>query len=217
MNINIINGRKAGDIFGKITSFQWNGKAVVDYIISSSELLPSITSMRVGNYNPFISDHCPLFIRLNTNNTTVAPIKGTLLERPIHFSFRETDKVKLIETLKNQEFSDKLNFCHYVNEENAENLATEITAILIDATKASGIKLKQGNSNHNAPWFDNECQSLKKSIKRKCKKLKHMVDNNLLNLEIMNENKKLKTLVKMKKNAYKRCILENMVTNKKDQ
>ena len=217
LNINIINGRKAGDIFGKITSFQWNGKAVVDYIISSSDLLPSITSMRVGNYNPFISDHCPLFIRLNTNNIAVAPVKGTLFERPIHFRFRETDRVKLIETLKNQEFSDKLNFCHCVSEENAENLATEITDILIDATKASGIKLKQGNSNHNAPWFDNDCQSLYKSIKRKCKQLKHMVDNNLLNLDIMNENKKLKTLVKMKKNAYKCGILENMVINKKDQ
>ena len=28
----ILNGRKVGDIFGKYTSFQWNGCSVVDYV-----------------------------------------------------------------------------------------------------------------------------------------------------------------------------------------
>ena len=100
LNLNILNGRKTGDIFGNITSFQWNGKAVVDYIIPSSELHPSFASMKVGNYNPFISDHCPLFFKLNTNNTTVDSIKEKLFERPIRFRFREADKAKLMETLK---------------------------------------------------------------------------------------------------------------------
>ena len=41
-------GRKNGDIFGNIISFQWNWKAVVDYIICSSALYPFILSMKYG-------------------------------------------------------------------------------------------------------------------------------------------------------------------------
>ena len=33
----IVNSRKSGDIFGKYTSFQWNGSRVVDYVISERE------------------------------------------------------------------------------------------------------------------------------------------------------------------------------------
>ena len=34
-NMIIMNGRKTGDPWGKITSYQWNGRAVVDYVIVS--------------------------------------------------------------------------------------------------------------------------------------------------------------------------------------
>ena len=46
----IINGRKTGDLFGKNTSYQWNGKAVVDYTIASMEIFDDITFFKVGNY-----------------------------------------------------------------------------------------------------------------------------------------------------------------------
>ena len=32
----ILNGRKVGDLFGKYTSFQWNGSSVVDYVLASN-------------------------------------------------------------------------------------------------------------------------------------------------------------------------------------
>ena len=56
-NLVIINGRKTGDPFGKITSYQWNGKSVVDYATSSSDIFTDITFFKVGNYSPWISDH----------------------------------------------------------------------------------------------------------------------------------------------------------------
>ena len=34
LNLVILNGRKAGDLFGKCTSFQWNGASVVDYVLT---------------------------------------------------------------------------------------------------------------------------------------------------------------------------------------
>ena len=39
LNPVIISGRKIWDPFGKITSYQWNGKFVVDYTTSSSDIL----------------------------------------------------------------------------------------------------------------------------------------------------------------------------------
>ena len=61
-----LNGRKNGDPFGEITSYQWKGKAVDDYVISSLELFDSITYFKMGDYSPFISDHCPRFYEMHS-------------------------------------------------------------------------------------------------------------------------------------------------------
>ena len=59
-NLVILNGRKTGDPWGKITSYRWNGTAVVDYVIISSDIFSKITHFKVGDYSPSVSDHCPL-------------------------------------------------------------------------------------------------------------------------------------------------------------
>ena len=38
LDLNIVNGRKTGDPFGKFTCFKWNGNSVVDYLITSSSV-----------------------------------------------------------------------------------------------------------------------------------------------------------------------------------
>ena len=35
LDLNILNGRNSGDIFGDFTSFQWNGNSLIDYVITS--------------------------------------------------------------------------------------------------------------------------------------------------------------------------------------
>ena len=67
LNMIITNGRKTGHPFGKITKYQWNGQAAIDYAISSFELLNKIIYFKVGGYSPFISDHCPLFFEVHSN------------------------------------------------------------------------------------------------------------------------------------------------------
>ena len=44
----IANGRKSGDLFGKLTCHQWNGSSVADYLVTSN--IDQITRFRVGNY-----------------------------------------------------------------------------------------------------------------------------------------------------------------------
>ena len=67
--MNILNGRKTGDVFGKTTSFQCNGNGVADYVISSQDLFPRIPQFKFGDYNPWVSEHCPLLYKLNVKNT----------------------------------------------------------------------------------------------------------------------------------------------------
>ena len=66
LNMIILNGRKNGDLFGKFTLFQWNGKAVVDYVIVPTDLFDDVVSFNVGNYSPFLSDHCLIAYEIKT-------------------------------------------------------------------------------------------------------------------------------------------------------
>ena len=51
LNMVILNGRKPGDIFGKYTSFHWNGKeVVVDYGIVPADIFENISFFYVGSY-----------------------------------------------------------------------------------------------------------------------------------------------------------------------
>ena len=59
----ILNGRKVGDLYGAYTSFQWNGSSVVDYVLASNSIYSSVSYFKVGNYIPWLSDHCALRYR----------------------------------------------------------------------------------------------------------------------------------------------------------
>ncbi len=61
LDLNIVNGRKTGDVFGKYTCFKWNGNSVVDYLITSSSVFQKNSIFEVGEFLPWLSDHCPLW------------------------------------------------------------------------------------------------------------------------------------------------------------
>ena len=70
LNLIIVNGRKTGDLFGKITSFQWNGNSAIDYVITEHEYFDKIAWLQVGNYLPWISDHCAVHFQIVLRNMT---------------------------------------------------------------------------------------------------------------------------------------------------
>ena len=63
----IVNGRKVGDLFGNYTSHQWNGSRVVDYLITSSSHFDNIFNFSIGEFIPWLSDHCPLYTKIVIN------------------------------------------------------------------------------------------------------------------------------------------------------
>ena len=63
----ILNGRRVGDLSGKLTSHQWNGSAVVDYFLSPNEFIKNIPKFKIGQFIPWLSDHCPLHTTISVN------------------------------------------------------------------------------------------------------------------------------------------------------
>ena len=142
-NLVIINGRKTGDPLGKITSYQWNGKSVVDYAISYSDIFTDITSFKVGNYSPWISDHCPLFFVIHKRGNYDLKEKGSQFEKaPDHFYFRDVDKETFLNTLKSPEFTSKIQefLSHSTDNMNPQKLVLNITNTLLNACTSAGIK-----------------------------------------------------------------------------
>ena len=87
-----------------------------------------------------------------------------------------------------------------------QRLASEITSILLDACELAEIKpvkIKNPISGSSKPWFDKDCQKLKNSIKKNCKKLRNNKSDITIQEKISSENKQLKKLLKKKEKDYK--------------
>ena len=126
----ILNGRKTGDIFGKYTSIHWNGKAVVDYGVVPAEMYDDVCSFSVGNYSPFLSDHCPIFFEIRASSRR-KPIPATnLKESPKFFKIKIEDHEKLVNTLKTPDMETRLS--SLMNQIiGPQELASEITNIIL--------------------------------------------------------------------------------------
>ena len=49
---------------GKATYFNYSGVSINDYCICSASFLKYITSFHVGDFDPNLSDHCPITVKI---------------------------------------------------------------------------------------------------------------------------------------------------------
>ena len=218
-NLIILNGRKTGNPWGKLTSFQWNGSALVDYVLASIDLYNDITSFKVGDYSPWVSDHCPLLFEMTPKNVLKEDKMEKLGELPKAFILSLEDRAKFVETLKSPDMVQKVDSISSSVNIGSQELTTKITDLLIETCDKAGIKPKKQNHRGKArePWFDKECEELKNSIKRKCRKLRQNPRDKDLNICILKDNKLLKKLIKRKKEDYKLGIIQDMNLKKGDK
>ena len=146
-----------------------------------------------------MSGHCPLSFEMMVS-TTLKEIEMEKLEKsPTSFHIGPEDQTKFIETLKLPAMIEKLTSIGLSEKADPQGLTTKITDVLIETCDKGGIKpktLKQGDKSHE-PWFDNEFEDLKNSIKRKCRKLRKT--QKALHNNILNDNKLWKKLIKRKR------------------
>ena len=213
-----MNGRTIGDPFGDFTSFQANGNSVVDYLVTSESLINKIATFSVGEFIPWLSDHCPIVYDLELNEMIDKSLpKKALKYAPKRYIWSEKGS---------ERFKNELNKC--VNREKLQNalnldytdpskVVDYITNFLINVADDAKIKIASKYSKiDNPPWFDKECVKLKNEIKRIGKERKSLPNCEITRSKLSQAKKALKKLVKCNKYRFKTTLLQEMNWKRKD-
>ena len=210
LKLAIVNGRKNGDVFGKYTSFQWNGNGVVDYVITTHNLFHKIEYFTVGNYIPWLSDHCALHFKLKLSSS-VKPIKQ--IKTP------QTEQYKSFYWDKNshEKFATGLEKClndieHIKNlpDHNTQDINTALTKMIYKITKIENFKLKKRVTTKNPKWFDKECIEGKNKMRRIGKWLKTDPNNQSTRNDLNKSKRAFRKLTREKKRKYRENVVKNM-------
>ena len=175
LELYIANGRKLGDPFGSYTCLKWNGNSVVDYLLTSHEIFDQVPTFKVGQFQPMLSDHCPLFYTLEINNNLRELNKEDPLKNaPNQFSWSNNGVEEFLANLKAPENEEKLTTIFNSDFTNPNNVVDSLSTLLTDVAEKSNIKKVPSsklNSNKDPPWFE-ACSNLKKDIISQGKKIK---------------------------------------------
>ena len=164
--MNIVNGRKTGDLFGNYTCFKWNGNSVVDYLLTSSSLFQHISLLKVGDFISWLSDHCPIHFTLEMFNEIERSYpKSTMKKAPRKFVWSSISKQKFLNIIKDTEFLNKLESIIELDNTNPENIVKQLSNFLIEAAEKAKIKTLRETGEKKPPWFDKSCRKLKEDIK----------------------------------------------------
>ena len=168
LELYILNGRKVGDSFGEFTSFQAKGHSVVDYVITPGSLANEITTLTVGDFIPWISDHCPILYDMEiSEGFDKSDSRDPPNPVPKQYVWSERGTETFLEELKKPINTEKLQNVSTLDHSNPSKVVDCITDILINVAEKAKIKTIRVSPQNvkNPPWFDDECVKLKKEIK----------------------------------------------------
>ena len=163
LDLNTINGRKTGDLFGNYTCLKCNGNSVVDYLLTSAPLFQQISFFKVGTFLPWLSDHCPIYFTLDLRGkvakTNIAPLRK---QAPKQFMWSDMGIQKFLKIIKTTEFQNKLETSLQLDYTQPNDIVNYISDVLIKAAEKAEIKTKRQNrKEEDPPWFNNPCRKLK--------------------------------------------------------
>ena len=219
LDISVLNGRKAGDMYGKITCFRSNGCSVVDYGLCSNDFIKNVLFFKVGRYMPWISDHCgvQLLIGIDINGITKCLPDYGAFDLPIAYKWNENSTEKLTEIFKKANFKTSLFSINEINDPDfAVSKFNELVYLACTEAKLNKYVKKHYSHKHNKPWFGNDCQVAKDKIRSMCNELKSEPTNLTLRSELAVKRKQYKSLLRRCKRAYSTEKLQNMSASAKD-
>lgn len=197
----VLNGRTPGDYEGQFTYILKKKKSTNDLVWVNLSAVSEIKNFEICQLVTK-SDHFPIFITLRKKEKSIQSI----------------NKVRWKSDLSN-EFSEAMNslLCEAMtNLHNVDLLADELISSITLKAKSIGMTLKINNkTGHSKAWYDSECVSLKKHLKKllkKCKKEKF--DNDETIVEYNNSKKIYHNLKKLKKETHRNSILDQLTQSK---
>ena len=208
----IINGRKIGDTMGKFTSHQYNGSAVVDYVLSPVWFAHNISKFQVGKFIPWLSDHCPLHTTLTLSYTRHNLDKKGMKELHPGFIWNSETKLKYECGLKSAPMENRINTLLQSESNEPSHIANEIRDILMTNGTDCNIKKKKSISGEKIadPWFDKECKAKKDHISKLGKDVRRDPTAKNTRNELMAQKKVFKKMIRRKKVLYKKETISKM-------
>ena len=137
----ILNGRKMGDFFGKYTCFRYNGSSVVDYVLINDGLYDQIELFKVGNFIPWLSDHCATHFQIKFKNIRNLEEKPLPQETFNSFYWGEESSEQFTKALK--ENAGEFERIQGLGISSPEKMRNEFTSILLKMAGIAGIKMKK--------------------------------------------------------------------------
>lgn len=160
----ICNGRIGDDRgIGEFTRVENNAKSVIDYLISSPNLIADITQFRVGKKVPE-SDHLPLEFSLKSGTKHISNIHDRKIPFTKYTKYRwSASDMEAFSIILSDDTSDTYYeaFLEQVSAlESTNNVALSFNSYLKQAADRAFRKTNTGYKKRHGPqWFDKECFS----------------------------------------------------------
>ena len=217
LELYIANGRKLGDPYGNFTCFKWNGNSVVDYLLSSESIFKKVSSFKVGDLLPSLSDHSPIIFTLEIHTFfKKSNVDPPTRNAPKQYLWHARDTERFLEALKLPENDKNVLTLDYANPNNAVDQLTKILLKTADDARIKTKKHSKNNFGKDPPWFDAPCSEIKRKIREMGTKIKRDPNNSNLKSKLSTLKRELKLLVRKNKQTYKESILQNMNLSVKD-
>ena len=213
----ILNGRKPGDMFGKVTSIHSNGCSVVDYVVSDHETFGNIPSLNVGKYSPWLSDHCPLHFSVSSGRGHSLGENPSAKEKaPKQYIWGEGSRENFLRSMADGE--GELKKLGDMDIRETEGLLSSFTKTISEIANRAKLRVRKhrGGQNDGFAWFDDECRRAKGDLGKLNRELQldpHSAD---LRQRSFFEHKKYKKMLRSKKRQHKNQIIADMALSKND-
>jgi len=214
----ILNGRIRGDSLGRFTCCSGLGASVVDYAITDMDP-SSFNAFTVKQQTP-LSDHNQTNIYIKTRHTPEQNRLETcrMYQVQQRYKWAPDSTEKFVQALSSEELKNQINTFitkKFETTKDGVNSATnEINNIFNKAAQKSELKKKGKKYTKNTPkdekWFDSDCKTLRKQL-RKLSNLKHKEPNNTdLRTEYFSKLKIYKDTIRVKKQHHLTKSIEEL-------
>ena len=217
LNLVILNGRKPGDMFGKVTSIHSIGCSVVDYVVSDHEIFDNIPTLKVGKYSPWLSDHCPLHFSISSEEgTNLNENSPNRVKAPKRYIWGEDSRENFLKSMADKE--GELKKVEDMDISETENLLSSFTKTFSDIANKAKLKVKKQKKvlNNGFVWFDDECKKAKKDLSTLNRELQLNPHSADLRQRSFFQNKKYRNLLRSKKRQHRNQIMTDMALSKND-
>ena len=217
LNLRILNGRTLGDSAGAFTSFQYNGRSTVDYVIADENIIHKIPTLSVSPPT-HLSDHAHISFRVSNGiiNKTIIHTKDETMVKLI-FKWTEDSPALYRSALEMPNLKHNLDKCMIDNsidkQYNVNNLCHKLTDFMTDAAKLCmrTIKKPKIRRRKNKIGFDYDCIKLKNSILRLGKLVHKFPKDTIIYGKFQVLKKQFKKLIKQKNKEAKDNIMKQIM------